>query len=114
MSIEFDDDDLFSTDAKKNREYTSITITSEDDDDAIPSESDTSEENMVADTPSAIQEPTSDVEDIVVNPTFTFDSQNSTEKEASVNTTVENYENEGLSDVYEDPDALEEQDKLDF
>ena len=110
---EFDDDDLFSTDAKNNREYTSITITSEDDD-AIPSESDTSEENMVADTPSAIQEPTSDVEDIVVNPTFTFDSQNSTEKEASVNTTVESYENEGLSDVYEDPDALEEQDKLDF
>lgn len=111
---EFDDDDLFSTDAKNNREYTSITITSEDDDDAIPSESDTSEENMVTDTPSAIQEPTSDVEDIVVNPTFTFDSQNSTEKEAFVNTTVESYENEGLSDVYEDPDALEEQDKLDF
>ncbi len=48
-------------------------------------------------------------------PTISFNSNNMNETDETVATDeVLGYENEGLSDVYEDPDVLGDQDKLDF
>lgn len=44
----------------------------------------------------------------------TIDLNKKSSENKSEETTVEGDENEGLSDTYEDPDVLEEQDKLDF
>lgn len=88
--------DVFSDEEKKNREYTSITITSnEPKEEAIPTITfETDKEESVSEEP---------------------------KKEENVNTEPVNeepevlgYENEGLSDVSEDPEVLEEQDQLDF
>ncbi len=100
---EWDDDyeeDVFSEEAKNNREYTSITINSK-------------EEANVADTLSETNEEMKEIfaEDSI--PTIAFGV---TEKKEDVFVAedVLGYENEGLSDVEEEPDTLEEQDKLDF
>ena len=122
----FDDESLLSENTKGSREYTSITITSDkndsenfdNSDDSEPLEepvttADESKDNLAyEETSSPLTNTDRDVEDIVVNPSFPLDSQSGAENPD--NTTVEAYENEGLSDVYEDPDSLEEQDKLDF
>ncbi len=49
-------------------------------------------------------------------PTISFgaNASNASAKTQSEDTEVLGYENEGLSDAYEDPDVLEDQDKLDF
>lgn len=92
----FDDEDenfedVFSDEEKKNREYTSITIN--------PKEEEISEEEI----PEEIKESTDDA-----IPTISAEVKEENDAE------VTGYENEGLSDVSEDPDVLEEQDQLDF
>lgn len=47
-------------------------------------------------------------------PTISFGTSSDTFKEPEQESSVSGYEYEGLSDVSEDPDVLEEQDKLDF
>lgn len=121
---DFDDITVFSNDAKNNREYTSITITSttenditEDNSQEDKTQEDTPQEkeslentnNDTASPNETTEENTSALEDIVVNPSFSSVATETTAEE-----TTEAYEYEGLSDVSEDPDTLEEQDKLDF
>lgn len=117
---EFEDefvDDIFSNDEKKNREYTSITINSKETIDES-AEDDTQDTNQsVSDETTSVQEDTEDVKEIFANdsiPTITFDSSDSSKDETSATEEVLGYENENLSDVYEDPDVLEDMDKLDF
>lgn len=90
----FDDDDtfdeVFSEGEKSEREYTSITINAKEE-----TQEETSKETAEEATDGSI-------------PTIDFTVKESEEPE------VLSYENEGLSDVSEDPDVLEEQDKLDF
>lgn len=90
----FDDDDtfdeVFSEGEKSEREYTSITINAKEE-----TQEETSKETAEEATDNSI-------------PTIDFTVKESEEPE------VLSYENEGLSDVSEDPDVLEEQDKLDF
>ncbi len=131
---DFDDTELFSEEAKRNREYTSINITGSSESKSDVSENDSenkpeeetpaTEENteikqdeetpVLDDNSESEQEeasvptentesdttdtPVSEKDDIVVNPSLTPSA----------------FEYEGLSDVSEDPDSLEEQDKLDF
>lgn len=130
---DFDDSTMFNTVAKGSREYTSINITSAD------SEGETNESNKdevettaeeietpVEETESPTEEteapieeteaPTEETESpteeaVIVNPSFSSMKASTVE---ITEETVEAYENEGLSDVYEDPDSLEDQDKLDF
>lgn len=83
------DDDVFNEDAKQNRDYTSITINAKNEDDSIPTIS-------VDGKPSDLKEETP-----------------STDETASKED-ITGYENEGLSDVDEDPDVLADMDKLDF
>lgn len=131
---DFDDTELFSEEAKHNREYTSINITGgsesksdvpekdsenkpeeetpapeenteskpeeetpvlEDNSESEQREASAPTENAESDTKDT---PVSEKDDIVVNPSLTPSA----------------FEYEGLSDVSEDPDSLEEQDKLDF
>lgn len=119
----FDDTDLFSDSAKKNREYTSITINSSDEADDSTEFDETDEINesnepeqsveVLQDSPADETDNQMESEnDIVVNPSITTDVQIKTDATSDI--TAEAYENEGLSDVSEDPDVLEEQDKLDF
>lgn len=89
------EDDVFSDEAKKNREYTSITINPKDEDN-IPA---TDVAKEVADDISKA------VEDL---------KETSDKKDESTTEEVSDYENEGLSDVDEDPDVLSDMDKLDF
>jgi hypothetical protein len=88
------------------------------DEPAVSSEQETSQ-----DEPKAEEEPEKDkaaTDDSI--PTITFGSfahsenlsTEDTSKENAATAEVTGYENEGLSDVSEDPDVLEEQDKLDF
>ncbi len=135
--FDFDDEDdmddaaLFSDSTKKNREYTSITINSpteseeEESMENEPVENESVEnepvENESVENESAESTPAVSEDDIVVNPTITKDSLNTTDEVSSPlddlpteETKADAYENEGLSDVSEDPDVLEEQDKLDF
>lgn len=118
-----DDDEIFSAN-KKGREYTSITVTATQKDDATEETVTTSEETIDAFNDIEKVDPTDDEtkevdtsetekEDIAEpTPTLSFNSIVVTDNEPKE--TVTAYENEGLSDVYEDPDVLEEQDKLDF
>lgn len=144
---DFDDDyeeELFSSNAKKNREYTSIIINAKEktdsaekqpiddtietsaNDDSITKEnytdaetslendttSDTQFENHAEKTPENMNEIFA--EDII--PTISFDNTKSSKKPENTNSSEEvtGYENEGLSDVYEDPDVLADADKLDY
>lgn len=138
-----DDDfeDIFSEEDKSEREYTSITINAKEDtsstdvaddsavtdnteDDKTP---DPSEDTVSAevDVPAAsdTEAPDEEVSSIpqveesdvtyttdAVIPTIDFGTSTTSDDEPE----VLGYENEGLSDVSEDPDVLEEQDKLDF
>lgn len=74
------------------REYTSITPSKESED----------EKETENDTNNSKEE---------TIPTINLNSDSDKEE---TDTTVSQYENEGLSDTYEDPDVLEDQDKLDF
>lgn len=88
------EDDVFSDDAKNNREYTSITIN--------PKE----EETSVTDVAKEMKEDISNaVEDL---------KESSDKKDETTPEEFSGYENEGLSDVDEDPDVLSDMDKLDF
>ncbi len=150
---DFGDDTLFDDNAKNNREYTSITITSthtEDSEDtaeettdidtatdtddtketdtelketvaedvAAPTENATTDSDTTDDTKevpeseNAEQPSDSSLDDIVVNPSIS--SANANTDAAEEKASVDGFEYEGLSDVSEDPDVLEDQDKLDF
>lgn len=90
-------DNVFTDEEKKNREYTSITIN--------PKEEETIEESIPT---ISLTEEKVEAEEITAEPEVA---------EAPVTDIAEEvtaYENEGLSDVSEDPDVLEEQDQLDF
>lgn len=88
-------DDVFSEEEKKNREYTSITINQKDEEAEKPIEE-------------PVEKPASDVIPAIVTEEAEPEVSEKTEEEVIA------YENEGLSDVSEDPDVLEEQDQLDF
>lgn len=128
------DDSIFSTNTESGRDYTSITIhAKEPDTEAIKNEP--IEKEPIKDEPIA-PEKSDDVattfsdtesdsapktesidnssEDTI--PTITFHNSFGTSSPATnqEEEAPSAYENEGLSDVYEDPDVLEEQDKLDF
>lgn len=135
----FDDDDsfddVFSDEDKGSREYTSITINAKEDDTSDQEENTSdsiSDENTDSNTETAdnsftAEEPTVSAQDdasesgndtdsvIPIIHLSTPDTASASTKEsASKEPEVLGYENEGLSDVSEDPDVLEEQDKLDF
>ncbi|MDE6435459.1 MAG: hypothetical protein K2L07_14690 [Lachnospiraceae bacterium] len=83
----------------------------------ITSDTDATEKNDSLETTKESDIPV--LEEVI--PTISFNnpfdsSKNVVEDDPEENTTTEvtGYENEGLSDVSEDPDVLEEQDKLDF
>lgn len=126
----FDDEDAdfnspFSEEAKNSREYTTITFNSNHeegadeatttDDETSVAEADSDAEDRTEDISSTDAEDTASVPEADETtadsiPTISFDTPSaSTEPEE-----VTAYENEGLSDVSEDPDVLEEQDRLDF
>lgn len=159
-------DDIFSEDAKKNREYTSITINQKEDenpeDSAVDSEkeeenstdisadeeetstdtladkkeakttaaSETEKEETITATAAGteeaaapaesydnVSEPEEDIKEIFSDdsiPTITFGNNLNAFTDSEESSKVDAYENEGLSDVSEDPDVLEEQDKLDY
>lgn len=133
---DFDDSSLFDEDAKNNREYTSITITSTTTEDEaseptevsisdnepvtkdITSEDITQNEdvkNIISDNDTT--ETTSSItsfDDIVVNPSISSNVPEAPAQEPVAKESIDAFEYEGLSDVSEDPDVLEEQDKLDF
>ena len=92
---EFEDDfedDVFTDDAKLNREYTSITINPKE-------ENESSSENTQSES----------------IPTISVGKDASDNKvQSSATEEVSGYENEGLSDVSEDPDTLADMDKLDM
>lgn len=134
---DFEDDfkDVF-TDTEHGREYTSITINAKEEsfskesslsDDAFTDNINTdtvktdSTENSntdtvktdFADSDKASAEP--ELEEVI--PTICFGSPlnpSQTVSKEKEDETTNGYENAGLSDVSEDPDTLEEQDKLDF
>lgn len=126
---EEDDDtafnDVFSEDAKKNREYTSITINQKEEENAEDASSD-EEEETIADTSADEEneaavdisaEAEEDIKEIFSDdsiPTITFGDNLKASGSSEESGKVTAYENEGLSDVSEDPDVLEEQDKLDY
>ena len=174
---EEDDDtafnDVFSEDAKKNREYTSITINQKEEENAEDTSSDEEEETTadtstgeesettadtstgeesetIADTSTNEESETTadtstgeesetiadtsadeeneaavdisaeaeeDIKEIFSDdsiPTITFGDNLKASGSSEESGKVTAYENEGLSDVSEDPDVLEEQDKLDY
>lgn len=106
----FDDDEVEQTfNAERGREYTSITINAKnetiDDTNDIPEDDEEAENTETADdTEEESLEDT--LEDSI--PIISFDKARNDKQSASA------YENEGLSDVSEDPDTLAEQDQLDF
>lgn len=121
-----DFDDVFSGEDKSEREYTSITINAKEDSVESPNEeavqedetSQPAENSPITEapqedevSPAVIQdeEPNITPSDGII-PTIPFGTKDTSEDEPE----VLGYENEGLSDVSEDPDVLEEQDKLDF
>ena len=92
---EFEDDfedDVFTDDAKVNREYTSITINSKEDND----------------------ETSSDAQSESIPTISVSDNAADNKKQTTATEEVSGYENEGLSDVSEDPDTLADMDKLDM
>lgn len=135
------EDDIFTEDAKNNREYTSITINPKEEtsDKNAPGSVEEVEENIIEHTVADTSDEKNSDDNAIASdemkeifaddsiPTISFgtnekttpentkgsnDSESSTSD--SEDTEVLGYENEGLSDVYEDPDVLEDQDKLDF
>ena len=127
---DFEDDfeDIFE-DAEPGREYTSITINAKDNNTttANTDDSNKSVETEVSDTEktdnntvAAEESPAITSEEVIpiINFNSSLDSTNvATEENSKKNASdakVSGYENEGLSDVSEDPDILEDQDKLDF
>ena len=131
---EDDFDDVFSDEDKSEREYTSITINAKEDtvedstedsteapseetvqEDATPQPAEEAPKDEVPQeeevSPVTVQdEEASDTPSDGIIPTIPFGTKDTPENEPE----VLGYENEGLSDVSEDPDVLEEQDKLDF
>lgn len=135
---DFDDVSPFDEEAKKNREYTSINITSTSSEESETPQDDSQQEASItdnitqgdittddttdADTENVItadtvsdniseddstkedNSKTGEFDDIIINPSFSSSSSES----------PDTFEYEGLSDVSEDPDVLEDQDKLDF
>lgn len=119
----FDDDfeETFPEDSKNEREYTSITINSKDE--ASDEESDKISASSNDSFEDEAPEQFASAEDSI--PTISFhsvtepmtSSTETTEEDIPISSDTEEvtgYENEGLSDVSEDSDVLEEQDKLDF
>ncbi len=109
-----DFEDVFTSGDKSNREYTSITINFKEEPEEEPEEQ--QEEENIENTEATAD---SDIPmiDFGANTTVNSDptpdvASSSTSEEAQPE--VLGYENEGLSDVSEDPDVLEEQDRLDF
>ena len=129
---DFEDDfeDIFA-DAEPGREYTSITINAKDNN-TTTTNTDTDDSNKaveteVSDTEKTVnntvateESPATTSEEVIpiINFNSSLDSANvATEENSKKNASdaeVSGYENEGLSDVSEDPDVLEDQDKLDF
>lgn len=142
----FDDEDedfeeVFSEEAKKGREYTSITINTKEEPDAsdntpespaeqdIPVSEDFEETSANTETVPDFEQPeaaaVSDRKEVFSEetiPTISFGSSSQAAEDSSPDSAsdkedaeeITGYENEGLSDVSEDPDVLEEQDTLDF
>lgn len=134
--FDFDEDDdfedIFSEEDKSEREYTSITINAKEEKASEETADDSETPNTTEDTASEATEVsaepnadsaseeitgTSQAEESDVTyttdaviPTINFGANKASNDEPE----VLGYENEGLSDVSEDPDVLEEQDKLDF
>lgn len=104
-------DEVFSSDTQKGREYTSITINPKEEEDNKRSE----EAPLSANTDET-SKPTA--EETIPTISFGTTENDKSADAASDNITeeaeVDGYENENLSDVSEDPDVLEDQDKLDF
>lgn len=133
-SFFFDEDDedfysdtMFSEDAKKSREYTSITINSNDTTNTTDTTENPDEAESIPKTASdTVAEDMKEIFPDESIPTISFGTDfstsssseapvfNATDDSSSESEEVIAYENEGLSDVSEDPDVLEEQDKLDF
>ena len=103
----FDEEDTFSEDSAMDREYTSITMNAkqEEESELSATEDDTESIPTIPFGSSSFSTPVSTPEP----PTVT-----ETAKPEQTEDTVSGYEYEGLSDVSEDPDVLEEQDRLDF
>ena len=132
----FDDDDDFFNDSSPSestgeREYTSISISTSDDniaEDINEPDSETTSVNAGSDdfeSSSATIEPEpahDDNDTINIDAAPTDDNTNENDSIPTIDfgstfakpETVTGYENEGLSDVSEDPDTLEDMDKLDF
>lgn len=147
------EDDVFADDAKKSREYTSITINAKEDNQVTDAAKEVAEDisnavenlkessiqvsedtvenvqNTIEDVQNASEDIAEDVEETVKDsaedmkeifadvsiPTISF-SSNDIDKQDEISATEEPtaYENEGLSDVSEDPDVLADMDRLDF
>ena len=118
---------MFSEDAKKSREYTSITINSNDTTNTTDTTENPDEAESIPKTASdTVAEDMKEIFPDESIPTISFGTDfstsssseapvfNATDDSSSESEEVIAYENEGLSDVSEDPDVLEEQDKLDF
>lgn len=125
-------DNVFTEEEKQNREYTSITINPKDKSEAIPE--DPMVETAIQEEPFEKAEAVEETEELpgeeaieapedlsveeaieepeVSIPTISFET--SSTDEVAEKTAVTAYEYEGLSDVSEDPEVLEEQDQLDF
>ncbi len=116
-----EEDDFFSEDSKNEREYTSITInpkedTSDEAPDKVSASSKDSFEDETPDDFSSTEDSIPTISFHSVTEPVTLSSEDTKEDAAIPSDTgeVTGYENEGLSDVSEDSDVLEEQDKLDF
>ena len=129
----FDEEDTFSEDSAMDREYTSITMNAKQEEDngnvsplpeAEDSDSSADSAGFSTTEESELSATADDTESI---PTIPFESSFSTPvstpepptvtetaKPEQTEDAVSGYEYEGLSDVSEDPDVLEEQDRLDF
>ena len=114
---EFADEDLFD-DSDSNREYSSITINAKKPEEASEPEEATEAEEVeeAVDTAEEEDKETVDAEDSI--PTIDFSTpdivSNKASEEMAKAADASGYENEGLSDVSEDADVLEDQDRLDF
>ncbi len=119
----FDDDfeEPFSEDSKNEREYTSITInpkeeSSNEEPDKVSASSKDSFEDEAPDDFTSTEDSIPTISFHSVTEPVTPSTEDTNEESASASDTAEvtGYENEGLSDVSEDSDVLEEQDRLDF
>ena len=123
--------DAFPENAENSREYTSITINAKEEptttDPTSPISANTDSETKESaqnESPSENEEsPKADISSKNEKETKENDSSSDTEEtkedtifsnDSLIEIFPKDYENKGLSDVSEDPDTLEEQDKLDF